>query len=137
MGPRKLDHKDASQNDATARVDTAVRPGKGIPMKTVAITVLLLTLLAVVTPAADYEVTVDGKKYLFTDDVAQKVVIKEGKPVSISVSAFKTKVFQEHGISFRYPSDMKLAQEPFPGFKQVTVESTDSLLFMLTIFPAI
>ena len=105
-------------------------------MKTATMTAILSTFLAGAIPAADYEITIDGKKYLFTDGVQQKVVTGDGSRVAISVSAVKTKVFQEHGVSFRYPSDMQLAQESFFGIKQVTLESTDSSLFILQILPA-
>ena len=88
---------------------------------------LAAIILAVATPAvfaSDYEVIVDGKAYLFSDGVEKQVAAKDGKYVSITVSAVKFKTFQEHGISFRYPNDMKLKQESFLGIKQVTLEST-------------
>ncbi len=86
--------------------------------------------------AADFEVIIDGKTHLFSEGIEQNVDTKSGQQVSITVATTKTKKFQEHGISFRYPSEMKLSQESFFGLKQITLEATDSSLFMVQIFPS-
>ncbi|NCC60077.1 MAG: hypothetical protein EOM12_03875 [Verrucomicrobiae bacterium] len=97
----------------------------------------LFALLAVVASAsaADYNVTIDGRTYLFSQGVEQEIPLKDGKRVSINIEGVKTRTFQEHGISFDYPSDMKLGQESFYGIKQITLESTDSTLLMIQVFP--
>ncbi|MDP7396726.1 MAG: hypothetical protein QF541_07645 [Lentisphaeria bacterium] len=97
-----------------------------------------LILLALVTSAsaADYEVAIDGRKYLFSQGVEQEIILKDGKHISVSIEGVKTRTFQEHGISLTYPSDMKLGQESFYGIKQITLESTDSTLLMIQVFPA-
>ena len=104
-------------------------------MKSIAYTATLLMVFAASAITADYEVTIDGQVYLFTEGEEQNLILKDGQHVSISVAGVKTRNFQEHGISFSYPSDMKLDQESFYGIKQITVESTDSTLLMVQIFP--
>jgi len=103
-------------------------------LKIVAATIAIMSTSSAL--AADYEVTIDGKTYLFTQGVEQRVVLNDGHRVAISVSPVKTKEFREHGLSFSYPSDMKIEQNSFYGIKQITIESTDSTLFMLQVFPA-
>lgn len=105
-------------------------------MKQTALTILILIFFASSVYAADYEVTIDGNSYMFTQGVAQDIILKDGKSVSISVSAVKTKVFQDHGISFNYPSDMTVGQDSFYGIKQITLQATDSTLVMFQIFPS-
>lgn len=58
-----------------------------------------------------------------------------GQRISVSIKGVQTKEFQEHGISFSYPSEMKLDQKSFYGIKQITLESTDSTLLMFQVFP--
>ncbi len=63
-----------------------------------------LALLAVVASvsAADYEVNIDGRIYLFSQGVEQKILMKDGKRTSISIQGVKTRTFQERGISVSY-----------------------------------
>jgi len=101
--------------------------------------VVLLAIAMVVAStvlAADYEVTIDGKTYMFTQGVERNLILNDGHRVSISVSTVKTKEFRKYGLSFSYPSDMKIGEESFYGIKQITLKSTDSTLLMLQIFPA-
>jgi hypothetical protein len=104
-------------------------------MKTRLLTILLI-ILACSAFAADYEVTIDGTTFLFSEGVEQKVAAKNGQQVVVTVSAVMTKNFQEHGISFRYPSDMKISQESFNGIELITLEALDSSLFMMKILPS-
>lgn len=105
-------------------------------MKQTALATLILIFFASSVYGADYEVTIDGNSYMFTQGVTQDIILKGGKSVSISVSAVKTKVFQDYGISFNYPSDMTIGQDSFYGIKQITLQATDSTLVMLQIFPS-
>lgn len=102
------------------------------------LTFALLTLLTLIASAsaADYEVIIDGRTYLFSRGVKQEIILKDGQRISVSVKGVETKAFQEHGVSFSYPSEMKLGQESFYGIKQITLESTDSTLLMIQVFPA-
>lgn len=97
-----------------------------------------LTLLVFVASAsaADYEVTIDGQTYLFSKGIEQKIILKDGQHISLSIKGVETRLFQEHGISFSYPSEMKLGQESFYGINQITLESSDSTLIIIQIFPA-
>ena len=104
-------------------------------MKKTAITAIFLIVFVLPVPAADYEVTVDGKTYLFTEDIEQQVAIKNGQRVAVTVSTLKVKEFREHGISFRYPSHAKLSRENIYGIQQITLETTDSPIFLLQIYP--
>lgn len=105
-------------------------------MKQIFAVTAMAVALAASAFATDYEVTIDGKIYTFTQGVEQRIILHNGQRVSMSVSPVKTKEFREHGISFSYLSDMKIGQDSFYGIKQVTAETTDSTLFMLQIFPA-
>ena len=104
-------------------------------MKRSVITAIFLISFALSAPAADYEVTIDGKAYLFTEDIEQQVAIKNGQRVAVTVSILKVKEFREHGISFRYPSHAKITRENIYGIQQITLETTDSPIFLLQIYP--
>lgn len=95
-------------------------------------------LLAIVTSAtaADYEVTIDGRMYLFSQGVKQDILLKDGKRISINIEGVKTRTFQEHGISFDYPSDMTISQESFYGITEINLESTDLTWLMIQLVPA-
>ena len=97
---------------------------------------LILTVLGASASAADYEVTIDGRAYLFSKGVEQEVVLEDGQRISISIKGVKAREFHEHGLSFSYPAEMKLDQESYYGVKQVTLESIDSTLLMIQVFPA-
>lgn len=101
---------------------------------------VLTTLLTFATSltvfAADYELTVDGDIYMFTQGVKRNITLNDGRQISVSVAQVKTKEFREHGFSFKYPSELKLSQESFYGIKQVTVEAMDSSMLIMQIFPA-
>ena len=104
-------------------------------MKRSVITAIFLILFALSAPAADYEVTIDGKTYLFTEDIEQQVTIKNGHRVAVTVATLKVKEFREHGISFRYPSHAKLTRENIYGIQQITLETTDSPICLVQIYP--
>ena len=87
------------------------RPFKEVPMKRIVMTAIFLILYALSAQAADYEVTIDGKTYLFTEGIEQQVAIKSGQRVAVTVSTLKVKEFREHGISFHYPSHAKISRE--------------------------
>ncbi|HDR67581.1 MAG TPA: hypothetical protein ENN61_00870 [Bacteroidaceae bacterium] len=72
---------------------------------------------------------------MFAQGVEQEIILKNGHPVLVSVKGVKTREFHEHGISFSYPSEMKIGKESFYGIKQITLESTDSTLLMIQVFP--
>ena len=97
---------------------------------------LILTVLGASASAAGYEVTIDGRAYLFSKGVEQEVVLEDGQRISISIKGVKAREFHEHGLSFSYPAEMKLDQESYYGVKQVTLESIDSTLLMIQVFPA-
>jgi len=96
---------------------------------------IILTLIASIY-AADYEVTIDGQTYLFSQGIKQKIILKDGKQISVSIKGVKTKKFQDYGISFNYPSEMILSKESFFGVNQITLESTDSTLLIIQMYPA-
>lgn len=104
-------------------------------MKPITFSSLILLMLAASASAADYEVTIEGRTYLFSQGVKQEILLKDGQCISVSVKGVETKEFQEHGVSFSYPSEMKLGQESFYGIKQITLESTDSTLLIIQIYP--
>lgn len=105
-------------------------------MKPITFSSLILLALVASASAADYEVTIDGRIYLFSQGVKQEIILKDGQSISVSVKGVETKEFQEHGISFSYPSEMILEQESFYGIKQITLDSTDSTLLIIQIYPA-
>lgn len=105
-------------------------------MKLTTFTSLILLTLVPSASAADYEVIIDGRNYLFSQGVKQEIILKDGQRISVSVKGVETMEFQEHGVSFSYPSEMKLGQESFYGIKQITLESMDSTLLMIQVFPA-
>ena len=96
---------------------------------------LILPVLGASASAADYEVIIDGRAYLFSKGEEQEIILKDGLRISVSIKGVKTREFQEHGISFSYPAEMRLGQESFYGIKQITLESIDSTLFMIQVFP--
>lgn len=105
-------------------------------MKSAIFLSFFLLALATSASAADYEVAIEGQQYLFSEGVEQQITLKNGKRISVNIKTLKTKIFQGHGISFSYPSEMKLSQESFYGIKQITIESTDSTLLMIQVFPS-
>ena len=104
-------------------------------MKKIAITAIFLIFFSPGALAADYEVTVDGKTYLFSEGIEQQIAVKNDQRVTISVSTLKIKEFGEHGISFKYPRHAKITRENIYGIQQITLETTDSPLFLVQIYP--
>ena len=104
-------------------------------MKKTAITAIFLIFFPLTAPAADFEVTVDGKTYLFTEGIEQQIATKNDQRVAVTVSTLKVKEFREHGISFKYPGHAKITRENIYGIQQITLETTDSPLFLVQIYP--
>ena len=96
----------------------------------------IATVFATSVLATDYEVTIDGKTYPFTQGVKQSITLKDGRRISVSVSDVRTKEFRGYGISFTYPSDMKINAEAFFGTKLINLDTTDSISAVLQVFPA-
>jgi hypothetical protein len=86
--------------------------------------------------ANDYEVSVDGKIYMFSNGIEYKVPTKAGPSVVVGVSAAKHKLFKNNLFSFDYPTEMILEEQNFYGIKQITVSDSDASVFMAQIFPA-
>jgi len=89
-----------------------------------------------VVSADDYEVTIDGQIYMLTRGISQEIRLGDGRRIAVCVRDAATKSFQEQGISFVYPAEMKLSQDSIYGIKQIMLATTDSTLMMIQIFPS-
>lgn len=100
-------------------------------------TFFLFASLVCILPAADFEVTVDGKKHFFSEGVEQKISTTEGRSVTVTVRGVKVKEFKGHGVSFSYPAEMQIEKEELlPGVHHISLEAVDSTLLMIQVYPA-
>jgi len=103
-------------------------------MKTLTILSTLILSLSTLY-SSDFEVEIDGKRYLFTEGMQQHVPLRDGGRVPITISASKDKFFSQSGFSFRYPTEMKLSEESGFGARVIQLETPDSGLLMILVYP--
>lgn len=103
-------------------------------MKTLQMVAALIMPLSYIY-SSDFDVDIDGKRYLFTDGMQQQVPLKSGERISITVTAAKDKLFSDSGFSFRYPAEVKLSQESGFGARVIQLETTESAILMILVYP--
>lgn len=97
--------------------------------------VALLCSFAVSAGEAEFEVKVGGKTYSMSLEQPLKVTTPKGETVELVVSRKKAFSYNKPELAFQYPSDMKLSESTEEGVATITLESSDSPLAILQVYP--
>jgi hypothetical protein len=98
--------------------------------------VALLCSSAVLADEGDFEVKVGGKSYSVTLEKPLKVTTPKGETVELVVSRKKALSYNKAELAFQYPSEMKLSESTEDGVTTITLESPDSPVAVLQVYPA-
>jgi hypothetical protein len=105
---------------------------------------LIAVTIAVVSAAAwaqapaevsQFELKVGGKSYEVAEGKPLTITTPKGERVELLFARKAEQTWSGDGLQFRYPREMQLSREEDGGVVSLTLESTNSVLALLQLFP--